>query len=153
MFGRHYECWKVYKCFGATYAPLQMTCIAAGQFKPHTAAITTAWLCIVEESVCWIGLPAVHNLSHIENIWRIIKQKISVKDDHKLFSSWKPISGKNGTKFQHQNSVNSLPRCQDVFKLIWKEEEMLHHGNMPPSLFETCSRHQIWNELILYIKM
>ncbi len=30
-----------------------------------------------------------------------------VKDDHKLFSSWKPISGKNGTKFQHKNSINS----------------------------------------------
>ncbi len=27
-----------------------------------------------------------------------------VKDDHELFSSWKPISGKNGTKFHHQNS-------------------------------------------------
>ncbi len=36
-FGRHYECWKVYKDFRATYAPLQMTsisrkalCISAG---------------------------------------------------------------------------------------------------------------------------
>ncbi len=26
--------------------------------KPHTAAITTAWL-VVEESECWIGLPAI----------------------------------------------------------------------------------------------
>ncbi len=32
-FGRHYECWKVYKCFRATYAPLQTTCISAGQCK------------------------------------------------------------------------------------------------------------------------
>ncbi len=32
-FGRHYECWKVYKGFRATYAPLQMTCISAGQCK------------------------------------------------------------------------------------------------------------------------
>ncbi len=38
--GRHYECWKVYKGFRATYAPLQMTsisgkalCISAGQCK------------------------------------------------------------------------------------------------------------------------
>ncbi len=29
----HYECWKVYKGFRATYAPLQMTCISAGQCK------------------------------------------------------------------------------------------------------------------------
>ncbi len=27
-FGRHYECWKVYKGFKATYAPLQMTSIS-----------------------------------------------------------------------------------------------------------------------------
>ncbi len=39
---------------------------------------------------------------------------------------------RTGPKFQHQNSVNSLPRCQDVFKLIWKEEEMLHHGKHAP---------------------
>ncbi len=32
-FGRHYECWKLYKGFRATYAPLQMTCISAGQYK------------------------------------------------------------------------------------------------------------------------
>ncbi len=32
-FGRHYECWKVYKGFRAAYAPLQMTCISAGQCK------------------------------------------------------------------------------------------------------------------------
>ncbi len=29
-FGRHYECWKVYKGFRATYALLQITCISAG---------------------------------------------------------------------------------------------------------------------------
>ncbi len=33
-FERHYECWKVYKGFRATYAPLQMMCISAGQCKP-----------------------------------------------------------------------------------------------------------------------
>ncbi len=39
-FWRHYECWKVYKGFRETYAPLQMTsisgkalCISAGQWK------------------------------------------------------------------------------------------------------------------------
>ncbi len=32
-FGRHYESWKVYKGFRATYAPLQTTCISAGQCK------------------------------------------------------------------------------------------------------------------------
>ncbi len=33
VFGRHYECWKVYKGFRATYAPLQSTCILAEQCK------------------------------------------------------------------------------------------------------------------------
>ncbi len=32
-FGRHYECWKVYKGFRATYAPLQTKCISVGQCK------------------------------------------------------------------------------------------------------------------------
>ncbi len=30
-FGRHYECWQVYKGFRATYASLQTTSISAGQ--------------------------------------------------------------------------------------------------------------------------
>ncbi len=49
-----------------------------------------------------------------------------------LFSGWKHISDKNGTKFKHQSSRNSYPRCPDVFKLFWKEEEMLHHGKHAP---------------------
>ncbi len=32
-FGGRYECWKVYQRFRATYAPLQTTCILAGQYK------------------------------------------------------------------------------------------------------------------------
>ncbi len=32
-FGRHYECWKVYKGFRATYASFQTTSISAGQCK------------------------------------------------------------------------------------------------------------------------
>ncbi len=32
-FGRHYECWKVYKGFRATYTLLQTMCISAGQCK------------------------------------------------------------------------------------------------------------------------
>ncbi len=80
--------------FRATYAPLQITsiswkalCISAGQCK-------TTYCFIVEESVCWIDLPASLNEKY-------------AKDDHKLFSSWKPITGKNGTKIQNRNSRNS----------------------------------------------
>ncbi len=74
--------------------------------KPHTTTITTAWL--RSSRVRVLNWPACSpDLSPIENIWRIIQQKKNVKDDHELFSSWKPISGKNGTKLQHQNSRNS----------------------------------------------
>ncbi len=95
--------------------------------KPHAAAITTAWL---RSRRVWVmNWPACSpDLSPIESIWCIIKLKY-VKDDHKLFSSWKPISGKNGTKFQHQNSRNSMPRC---LQTVLKEEEMLHHGKNAP---------------------
>ncbi len=70
-FRRHYGCWKVYKGFRATYAPLQMTCISAGQCKPHTAAITSAWL--HSRRVWVLNCP---DLSPIENIWCIIERKI-----------------------------------------------------------------------------
>ncbi len=47
-FGRHYECWKVYKGFRATYDPLQTTCVSAGQcclfFRHHALKILqTFW--------------------------------------------------------------------------------------------------------------
>ncbi len=67
-FGRHYECWKVYKGFRTTYAPLQMTsisgralCILPGQCKPHTAAITAAWLHSIKVRV--LNLPYLQSRS------------------------------------------------------------------------------------------
>ncbi len=72
--------------------------------KPRTAAITTAWLHSRRVQVLnW--LPAVQ----IFHRWRTFGASLNekyIKHDHKLFSSWKLISGKNGTKFQHQNSRN-----------------------------------------------
>ncbi len=63
--------------------------------KPHTAAITTAWLHSKRLQV--LNWPACSAFGASLN-------EKCIKDNHKLFSSWKPISGKNGTKFQHQNS-------------------------------------------------
>ncbi len=57
-FGRHYECWKVYKGFRATYAPLQIMFISAGQCKT-TLQLSQQHGFVVEEPGCWIGLPAV----------------------------------------------------------------------------------------------
>ncbi len=81
-FGRHYECWKVYKGFRETYAPSRRRlfqgrpCVLQqDNAKPHTAAITTAWL--RSRRVRVLNWPACSpDLSPIENIWRIIKRKI-----------------------------------------------------------------------------
>ncbi len=104
-FGRHYECWKIYKGFSATCAPSRRhlfqgrPCVfQQDNAKPHSAAITTAWL--HSRRVRVLKWPACSpDLSPIKNIWHIYNEKY-VKNDHKLFSSWKPIPGKNGTKFQ-----------------------------------------------------
>jgi len=69
----------VYKGFRATYTPLKTTsisgkalCISGGQCKPHTAAITTAW--IRSRRVRVLNWPACRpDLSPIGNIWRILK--------------------------------------------------------------------------------
>ncbi len=110
-FGRQYECWKVYKGFRATHAPPQTTSIKGRSCvfqqvnaKPHTAAITTAWL--LSRRVPVLNWPACSpDLSPIENICASLNEKY-VNDDHKLSAAGN-LSGKNGTKFQHQNSRNS----------------------------------------------
>ncbi len=84
--------------------------------KPQNAAITTAWL--HSRRVRVLNLPACSpDLSPIENIWHIIKLKY-VKDNHKLFSSWKTTLGKNGTKSPKvQKIITSMPIClQTVLK-------------------------------------
>ncbi len=58
---------------------------------------------VVEESGCWIGCLQSRSFTYREHL----AHTSYVKDDHELFSSWKPILGKNGTKFQHPNSRNS----------------------------------------------
>ncbi len=76
--------------------------------KPHTAAITTAWL--RSRRVQVPNWPACSpDLSPIENIWRIIKRKIRQRQPRTLQQLENYIINiyKNGTKFQHQNSRNS----------------------------------------------
>ncbi len=68
--------------------------------------------------------------SSLTFLLEIIKQKIC-QNDPELFSSWKPISFKNGTKFQHQKLITSMPRrLQSVLK--WRGDYTMVN-NMPPS--------------------
>ncbi len=77
--------------------------------KPHTAAITTAWL--RSRRVRVLNWPAVQ-IFHLERIFGASLNEKYAKDDHELFNSWKPISGKNGTEFQPklQKLITSMPR-------------------------------------------
>ncbi len=103
-FERHNECWNIYTGFRATYAPLQMSVFQQDNAKPHTAAITTEWL--YSRSVRVLNWPAVQIFHLLRTFGTSLNEKY-IKDGHELFSNWKPISGKNGTKFQHHNSRNS----------------------------------------------
>ncbi len=88
----------VYKGFRATYTPLKTTsisgkalCISGGQCKPHTAAITTAW--IRSRRVQVLNWPACRpDLSPIGNIWRIIKLKICQQLETHIRQEWDQIS-------------------------------------------------------------
>ncbi len=98
--------------------------------KPHTAAITTAWL--RSRRVRVLNWPACSpDLSPIENIWRIIKWKIRQRRPQTLQQletyirqEWDQIPTP-----KLQRLITSMP---DVFKLFWKEEKMLHHGKHAP---------------------
>ncbi len=65
-------------------------------------------------------LPACSHRSVQKHLWWYGDASLNegyVKYDHKLFSSWKPISGKNGTKFQLQKLITSMPRrLQTILK-------------------------------------
>ncbi len=57
-FGRRYGCWKVYKGFRATYAPLQTTSIYAGQCKTTFCSYYNSMIHSRRVRLL-IGLPAV----------------------------------------------------------------------------------------------
>ncbi len=98
--------------------------------KPHTAAITTAWL--RSRRVWVLNWPVCSpDLSPIENIWHIIKRKICQRQPQTLqqletyiWQEWDQIPTP-----KLQKLITSMP---DIFKLFWKEEEMLHHGKHAP---------------------
>ncbi len=110
-FGRRYECWKAYKSFRATNALWRV--FQQDNAKPHTSAITTAWL--RSRRVRVLNWPACSpDLSPIENIWCIIEQKIRQRWPQTLQQLETYIRQEWN---QHQNSRNSnlFEFCGSVF--------------------------------------
>ncbi len=106
-FGRHYECWKVYQDFRATYAPRQCV-FQQDNAKRHTAAITTAWL--RSRRVQVLNWPACSSdLSLIENIWCIIKQK--------NMSKTTTNSSAAGNLYQPRMGQNSMTKTPETHNL------------------------------------
>ncbi len=123
--------------------------------KPHIAAITTAWL--RSKRVRVLNWPACSpDLSPTDNIWCIITQKIHQRWPQTLQQletyirqEWDQIPHQT-TKLQ--KLITSMPRClQTVLK---RRGDATPRWTCPrPNYCETCSRHHIWNELILCIKL
>ncbi len=99
--------------------------------KPHTAAITTAWL--RSRRVRVLNWPACSpDLSPIENIWRIIKWKILQRGPQN--------SSAAGNLYQARMRPNSTPKLQKLItsmprrpQTIWKKRRCYTMVNMPPS--------------------
>ncbi len=98
--------------------------------KPHTAAITTARLCSRRVLVLNWPVYSPDVLSYKEHLTSLNENNF--KNDHKLFSSCKPISGKNGTKFQHQNSRTHNLDAQISSICFEKRGYATTMVNMPP---------------------
>ncbi len=82
-FGRHYECWKVYTFFRQCLFQGRACVFQQNNAKPHTAAITTAWL--RSRRVQVLNWPACSpDLLPIENIWSIIKRTIRQRPSQTL---------------------------------------------------------------------
>ncbi len=97
-FGRHYECWNVYKGFRATYAPLVYFSRTMQNHK----------LQLLRQLLSRSFTYREHGASLNEKCF---------KDDQELFSNWKP------TKTPENHNLNA--QTSSVF---WIEEQMLHHG-------------------------
>jgi len=109
-----FECWKVYKGFRATYAPLQTSLMV--------------WGCISA-----YGMGSLHVLEGTSNAERYIK----FLEQHMLPSRQRLFQGRPWV-FQQDNAN---PHTAAI-TTAWLRNS-----------FETCSRHHIWNELILHLKL
>ncbi len=117
-FGRHYECWKLYNILEPHMLSARRCLFQQDNTKPHTAAITTAWL--RSRRVRVLNWPACSpDLSPIENMWCIIKQKIRQRWPHTLqpLETYIRQEIRMGPKPKLQKLITSMLRClQTVLK-------------------------------------
>ncbi len=105
--------------------------------KPHTAAITTAWLC--SRRVRVLNWPACSpDLSPIENIWSVIKRKSQRRPqtlqqvETYIRHEWDQIPTP-----KLQKRITSMPRClQTVLKRWWDATPGV--GNVGPGVPLSC---------------
>ncbi len=95
-FGRYYECWKVHKGFRATYAPLQMTCISAGQCKTTYCSYYNSILQLLQQTTAmlfWLDFHQTQsNLYKWFRMQRLDWSSTSPKE-HMLHLSLSPCTG------------------------------------------------------------
>ncbi len=141
-FGRHYECWKVYKVLEQHMLPSRRRlfqgrpCVfQQDNAKPHTAAITTAWLRSRRVQVLQ---------SRSKNTSKTTTNSSAAGN---LYQARMGPNSNSKTPETHNLDAQTSSNCFE------KKRRCYTMVNMPPSqLFIYCSRHHIWNELILYIQ-
>ncbi len=99
---------------------------------------------VVEESGCWIGLPAVQ-IFHLENIWRIIKRKMS-KTTTKSSAAGNLYQARMGPNCNTKTPETHNLDTQTSSNCFEKKRRCYTMVNMPPSqqFWDLC-RYQIWN--------
>ncbi len=133
-----------------TFISWKALCISAGQCKNHILQLQQRGF-VVEESRCWIGCLQSRYFTNRE-YWHIIKRKIHQRRPRTLQQL--------ETYIRHEWDQIPTPKLQKFLTSIARRLQTVskRRGDATPcnmsssQLFGICSRHRIWNELILCIQ-